>query len=43
MGRYSLTLKYRAGLGTTKTSYWVESQNESALRELVDAVTTEIA
>jgi hypothetical protein len=43
MGRYSLTLEYRAGLGTTKTSYWVEPQNEAALRELVDAVTAEIS
>ena len=42
MGRYSLRLKYRAGLGTTKTSYWVEPQNEPALRELVDTVSNEM-
>jgi len=43
MGRYSMTLKYRAGLGTTKTSYWVDAEHEAALRELVDSVATEIS
>ena len=40
-GRLSLTLEYRAGLGTNKTSFWVEMQHEAALRELVDVVAAE--
>ena len=39
-GRLSLRLAYRAGLMKTKTSYWVAPENEAALRQLVDAVTT---
>lgn len=41
LGRLSLTLEYRAGLGKAKTSYWVEPEHEAALHELVDAVTAE--
>ena len=40
-GRLSLTLKYRAGLDTVKTSFWVEAEHEAALRELVAAVEAE--
>jgi hypothetical protein len=40
-GRLSLTLEYRAGLDTVKTSYWVEPENEAALNELVAAVRAE--
>jgi hypothetical protein len=37
-GRLSLTLAYRAGLDRVRTSYWVEPENEAALRQLADAV-----
>jgi hypothetical protein len=37
-GRLSLSLVYRAGLDTVKTSYWVEPAHEAALRRLADAV-----
>lgn len=37
-GRLSLTLAYRAGLSTHKTSYWVEPEHEPALRRLVETV-----
>jgi hypothetical protein len=37
-GRLSLTLKYRAGLDTNKTSYWVEPQHANALERLVSTV-----
>ena len=40
-GRLSLTLEYRAGLDTVKTSYWVEPEHEAALSELVAAVRSE--
>jgi hypothetical protein len=43
LGRLSLALEYRAGLGTTKTGYWVESEYEAKLRELVDAVARDAA
>jgi len=36
--RLSLTLAYRAGLSTHKTSYWVEPEHEPALRRLVETV-----
>jgi hypothetical protein len=39
-GRLSLRLRYRAGLNQVKTSYWVDSEHEEALRRLVDAVMT---
>jgi hypothetical protein len=39
-GRFSLTLSYRAGLDTVRTSYWVEPVHEAALRRLVEAVAT---
>ena len=38
-GRFSLRLRYRAGLDRVKTSYWVQPEHEAALRQLVDAVT----
>lgn len=38
-GRLSLALAYRAGLDRVRTSYWVESEHEAALRQLADAVT----
>jgi hypothetical protein len=37
-GRLSLSLVYRAGLDTVKTSFWVEPVHAAALRRLVDAV-----
>jgi hypothetical protein len=37
-GRLSLSLVYRAGLDTVKTSFWVEPAHEAALRRLVDTV-----
>jgi hypothetical protein len=37
-GRLSLTLAYRAGLSTNKTSFWVEVEHEAALRHLVATV-----
>ena len=37
-GRLSPTLRYRAGLNSVRTSYWVEREHEAALRRLVDAV-----
>jgi hypothetical protein len=43
LGRLSLALEYRAGLGTTKTGYWVEQEHEAGLRELVDAVARDAA
>ena len=43
LGRLSLALEYGAGLGTTKTGYWVEPKYEAALRELVDAVRRDAA
>ena len=39
-GRFSLRLRYRAGLSKVKTGYWVEPAHEAALRMLVDAVAT---
>ena len=38
-GRLSLTLKRRAGLGSARTSYWVESDHEAALQRFVKDVT----
>ena len=40
-GRLSLTLEYRAGLSTNKTSFWVEAPYEAELRALVVAVSAE--
>jgi hypothetical protein len=37
-GRLSLTLRYRAGLDTVGTSWWVEARNDAALHALVAAV-----
>jgi hypothetical protein len=37
-GRLSLALAYRSGLSKHKTGYWVESQHEAALRQLVESV-----
>jgi hypothetical protein len=37
-GRLSLTLTYRAGLNRNKTSFWIEASYETALNELVEAV-----
>jgi hypothetical protein len=37
-GRLSLTLRYRAGLDTITTSWWVEPHNEATLTALVAAV-----
>jgi hypothetical protein len=38
-GRLSLTLKYRAGLGSATTSYWVQPEHEAALQRLVKDLT----
>jgi hypothetical protein len=40
-GRLSLAVKWRAGLDTARTSFWVEPENEPALSELVAAVEAE--
>jgi hypothetical protein len=37
-GRLSLTLKYRAGLDTPNRSWWVQSEHEAALRQLIETV-----
>jgi hypothetical protein len=37
-GRLSLSLVYRAGVDTVKTSFWVEPAHEAVLRRLVDTV-----
>jgi hypothetical protein len=37
-GRLSLSLVYRAGLDTVRTSFWVEPAHEAAVRRLVDTV-----
>ena len=37
-GRFSLKVKYRAGLGWRKHGYWVEAQHEAALHALVSRV-----
>jgi len=37
-GRFSLKVKYRAGLGWQKHGYWVEAQHEAALHALVSRV-----
>jgi hypothetical protein len=38
-GRFSLKVKYRAGLGWQKHGYWVEAEHEAALHALVSRVT----
>jgi hypothetical protein len=42
-GRFSLKVKYRAGLGWRKHGYWVEAQHEAALHALVSRVTAAAA
>ena len=42
-GRFSLKIKYRAGLGWRKHGYWVEAQHETALQALVSRVTAAAA
>ncbi len=37
-GRFSLKLKFRAGLGWQKHGYWVEAEHEAALHALVSRV-----
>jgi hypothetical protein len=37
-GRFSLRLRYRAGLDSVRTSYWVEPEHEAALQRLVNDV-----
>jgi hypothetical protein len=37
-GRFSLKVKFRAGLGWQKHGYWVEAEHEAALRALVSRV-----
>ena len=42
-GRFSLKIKYRAGLGWQKHGYWVEAEHEAALHALVSRVTAAAA
>jgi hypothetical protein len=42
-GRFSLKIKFRAGLGWRKHGYWVEAQHEAALQALVSRVTAAAA
>jgi hypothetical protein len=37
-GRLTMTLKYRAGLNKNGRKYWVQVDNEAALRRLVETV-----
>jgi hypothetical protein len=41
-GRFSLRLRYRAGLDSVRTSHWVEPEHEAALRRLVKDVAATI-
>ena len=42
-GRFSLKVKFRAGLGWQKHGYWVEAEHEAALHALVSKVTAAAA
>ena len=42
-GRFSLKVKFRAGLGSEKHGYWVEAEHEAALHALVSRVTAAAA
>lgn len=42
-GRFSLKVKFRAGLGWQKHGYWVEAEHEAALQALVSRVTAAAA